>query len=75
MFPDDKQTMLLQTLIRDRIESEKSKKSSQVKVELLQNLFASFPVQTLVDCDFHNYLYSTIKDDPVSHTKLNANST
>lgn len=66
MFPEDKQTMLLQTLIRDRIESEKGKKSSQVKVELLQNLFAAFPVQTLVDCDFHHYLYNTIKDDPVS---------
>jgi hypothetical protein len=28
MFPEEKQTLLLQTLIRDRIESEKGKKNS-----------------------------------------------
>jgi len=66
MFPEDKQTLLLQTLIRDRIENEKAKKCSQVKVELLTNLFSDFQAHTLLDCEFHHYLYTAIKEDSVS---------
>ena len=39
LFPEENQRMLLQTMIRDRIENEKGQKSKQVRIELIEKMF------------------------------------
>lgn len=70
LFTQERHTELLKSLVSGRLDEEKGKRSSYAKVELLTNLFDAFPVTTLVDNDFHNYLFKMIKDDPyVQHRK------
>jgi hypothetical protein len=54
-------------MVRERLESEKSKKSTAIRVELLKKVFDIFPITTLVDSEFHLYLQKAIKEDQVSH--------
>ena len=67
--------MLLQTMIRERIESEKGQKSRKMRVELLEKLFTLFPPGDLVDVDFHKYLYEVIKTDQVIASRVKISHT
>ena len=63
-FPEENQKMLLQTMIRERIENEKGQKSRKVRIELIEKLFQTFPPGDLVDANFHKYIYEAIKGEP-----------
>ena len=64
LFPEDNQQMLLQTLIKERLDNEKeNKKTRSMVVEMLTKLFEMFPPSDLVDSEFHQYLYTAIKLD------------
>ena len=45
--------MLLQTMIRERIENEKGQKSKHVRIEIIEKMFQYFPPKDLVDANFH----------------------
>jgi hypothetical protein len=55
--------MLLNTLVKERMEGDYGREGSKIKVKLLENLFKMFPVNRLVDSDFHTYLFTFIKKD------------
>jgi hypothetical protein len=64
LFPEERQTEMLQTLVRPLLDVPKSNRNSHLKVELLTSLFSKFHVATLVEHDLHHYLYSMIRKEP-----------
>lgn len=43
--------------------SEVEREAGKIKSDLIEKLFKMFPVQQLVDSDFHLYLFKFIKED------------
>jgi len=49
--------MLLHTLIKERLDSEKGTKTKDLRAKILEQLFEMFPANDLVDSEFHQYLF------------------
>ena len=63
LFPEENQQMLLHTLIKERLDSEKGTKTRELRANILEQLFEMFPPNDLVDSDFHQYLFTAIKTE------------
>ena len=63
LFPPDNQKVLLNSLIRERLENERSRKTRAIRVTLLVQLFQKFEAHELVEGGFHQYLYDAIKNE------------
>ena len=65
LFPEKSQVMLLSSMLRDKLQNDKERKTRDVRVKLIQRLFELFPTAQLVDNEFHHFLYEAIKSEQV----------
>ena len=66
LFPAENQSMLLNSMIRERLENEKARSTRAIRVKLLVQLFEKFDAAELVEGGFHQYIYESIKTEQVS---------
>lgn len=66
LFPKENQQMLLNTLIRERLENDGDRKTASARIKLLVQIFETFDAAELVEAGFHQFLYEAIKTEQVS---------
>jgi hypothetical protein len=68
-FPEEEKTELLDSLIRNKIESIKTMKNARDNmIKMLEQLFEIFPPTQLLEAGFHEYLFDIItKEKAVSY--------
>jgi len=71
LFPADHQNVLLNSMIRERLENEKARKTRQMRVKLLVGLFEKFDAAELVEAGFHQFLYDSIKTEEMVQSRFN----
>lgn len=71
LFPTDNQTVLLNSMIRERLENEKARKTRAMRVKLLLGLFEKFDAAELVEAGFHQFLYESIKTEEMIQSRFN----
>jgi len=72
LFPPDNQRVLLNSMIRERLENEKARKTRAIRVKLLVSLFEQFDPAELVEAGFHIFLYEAIKNEEMVQSRFNA---
>ena len=58
--------MLLNTMVRERLENDNEVKTASLRVQLLEQVFTTFDVAELVEAGFHQFIYEAIKSEQVS---------
>ena len=70
LFPADNQAVLLNSMIRDRLENEKSRATRAIRVKLLVQLFQKFDAAELIEGGFHLYIYESIKTEQMISSRF-----
>ena len=70
LFPADNQAVLLNSMIRDRLENEKTRATRAIRVKLLVQLFQKFDAAELIEGGFHQYIYEAIKTEQMISSRF-----
>ena len=72
-FPEEKKLELLDSLIKQKIETIKQMKNGRdTMISMLEQLFEMFPSPLLVEAEFHQYLFDIIDNERAIKYKIRA---